>query len=53
MAEVDQVLPQTADPDKGRIHERKFVPHSQINQFVKWGNTGEAMFADAIKKFNF
>lgn len=50
-ARIDKVLPQTVDPAKNRIHERRFVPASEIGKFIKWGNTGDAIFSDAIKLF--
>lgn len=51
MALVEKVLPQTLDPDPkiGKIWQRKFVPYQKITEYVKWGKTGEALFADAIK----
>lgn len=48
---IDKVLEQTPDPDNGRIHGRKFVPKERINKEVKWGNSGRALFADAIAWF--
>lgn len=47
IAKIKELLPQTIDPAKGRIHERKFVPISQINEYLKWGLTGQAIFAKA------
>ncbi len=49
VARIDQILPQTVDPAEGRVHQRKFVPNTQINQYIKWGSTGKAIFADALK----
>lgn len=46
------LLPQTPDPDGGSQWERKFVPAQEINEYVKWGKTGKAMFADAIRLKN-
>jgi len=45
---VDELLPQTPDPDTGIVNPRKFVPADQITEYVKWGEVGNAMFADAI-----
>jgi hypothetical protein len=42
---------QTPDPDGGMIYQRRFVPKERINSVVKWGKTGEAMFADAISLY--
>lgn len=50
VARVTKILPQTTDPAMGRIHERKLVPVTDITSYVKWGNTGDAMFADALEK---
>ena len=47
IAKIKDLLPQTMDPAKGRIHERKFVPVSQINDYLKWGITGQAIFTKA------
>src|SRR5258708_189700 len=49
ICEVDELLPQTLDPAEGVNWERKFVPADKITDYVKWGNTGNAMFKDAIK----
>lgn len=49
--EVDQLLPQTPDPDNGEIHERKFVLPSEINEYLKWGITGKTIFDQAIALF--
>ena len=51
VALVDQVLPQTPDPAKNRIHERSFIPSSEVTKYIKWGITGEAIFASAIELF--
>lgn len=45
---IDQLLPQTPDPDNGKIAERKFVPSNEVTSWVKWGVTGDALFKDAI-----
>ena len=47
VAKIKELLPQTIDPAKGRVHERKFVPVSQINDHLKWGQTGQAIFDKA------
>lgn len=43
------LLPQTPDPDGGDVWERKFVPAEEITDYIKWGETGAAMFKDAIE----
>lgn len=37
------------DPDNGKIHERYFIPYQEITQHVRWGNTGDQMFKEAIE----
>ena len=49
VCEVDELLPQTPDPDDGKRWKRKFVPASEITNYVKWGVAGDAMFKDAIE----
>lgn len=45
---LKELLPRTPDPDNGIIWERKFVPAKDINEYVKWDDSGAAMFKDAI-----
>lgn len=47
LVKIKDLLPQTIDPAKGRIHERKFIPASQINAYLKWGRTGQTIFDKA------
>jgi len=49
---INSFLPQTVDPANGKIAERKFVPMEEVTTWVKWGEGGNAMFADAIELFN-
>lgn len=49
---INQVLPQTSDPAKNRIHERRFVPSNEVSQYIKWGVTGDAIFSSAIEFYN-
>ncbi len=49
IAKLKKLLPQTPDPANNNIWERKFVPAKDINEYVKWGETGKAMFKDAIE----
>lgn len=44
---IEKIFPQTPDPATGKIYERRFIPKSEINQVVNWGNPGKAMFATA------
>lgn len=45
--EVDELQPQTPDPDNGVTRERMFVEAGKINDLVRWGTTGEAIFSRA------
>lgn len=49
--ELDELLPQTPDPDNGEIRERRLVPISELNSYLKWGDTGEAIFGLAYETF--
>jgi ADP-ribose pyrophosphatase YjhB (NUDIX family) len=49
---VEKLLLQTPDPCTGIVNQRMFVPTDKVTEYVKWGNTGNAMFADAIRLFN-
>lgn len=49
ICELEELLPQTIDPAENTNWERKFVPVTEITEFVKWGNTGSAMFRDATE----
>lgn len=49
ICEVDELLPQTPDPDSGKTWERKFVSAEEVTEYVKWQETGDAMFKDAIQ----
>lgn len=50
--EVDEVLPQTPDPDKGEIRDRMFVKPEEITNYFDWGNTGKAIFKQAVDLWN-
>ena len=49
ICELDELLPQTPDPDNGNVWERIFVPADKITEYVKWGEGGAAMFKDAVE----
>jgi hypothetical protein len=40
---IKSLLPQTPDPDTGLIYERKFIPLSTLNNYLKWGEIGEVI----------
>ncbi len=50
--ELDELLPQTPDPDKGKIHDRLFVDPAEITKYFDWGATGAAIFAQATALYN-
>jgi len=52
IAKLKILNPQTPDPANGNTWERKFVPASEVTNYVKWGETGKAMFKDAIDLIN-
>ncbi len=52
LCQVNEIFPQTPDPDGGEDWKRKFVPKDKITKYVKWGVTGDAMFKDAIQIWN-
>lgn len=47
---VDKVAEMGKDPATGKIYQRKFVEPEKFTDFVKWGNTGEAMVSRGIEK---
>ena len=46
---LEELLPQTPDPDNGDLWKRKFVNFKDISKYVKWGITGKKMFEDAVE----
>ncbi len=52
IADVDELNPQTPDPDGGETHPRKFVKFEELNELHGWGKTGQAMFDEALKIHN-
>lgn len=49
VCEIDELLPNTVDPDNGLLHDRKLVSMSEIEKWVQWGDVGHEMFEDAIE----
>lgn len=45
--EVDEILPQTPDPDTNIINERRFVEPEDLRKYFYWGDTGDAIFSQA------
>jgi len=54
IALLDKLLPQSLDPDLtiNTVWERKFIPFSEVKNYVRWGEVGDAMFDDAVRLFN-
>jgi len=51
IATVQDVLPQTIDPDSQTQWERMFVPSKQIKEYIKWDTSGDAMLDDAVEAY--
>jgi len=43
-AKVLEILHRVPDPESGNILDYKFVDPKDVSTYVKWGNTGAAMF---------
>ncbi len=52
IAKLKKLNSQTPDPANGNTWERKFIPASEITNYVKWGKTGEVMFKDAVEVYS-
>lgn len=48
---LDKLNVQSKDPATGSIWERKLIPSAEINDYIKWGESGGVMFEDAISIF--
>lgn len=46
---VKELLPQTLDPDTGLLYDRKFIPISELNNYLKWGKIGDIVVARALE----
>lgn len=46
---IEKILPQTVDPDTGILYERKFIPITELNNYLKWGKIGEAIVAKVLE----
>ena len=44
---LNELLPQTPDPDNGKIYQRLFVHPKDIDDYVKWGDIGKEIFNSA------
>ncbi len=52
IAKIKKVLPQTPDPDKGKIPKRKFITPEKFLEYCPWGNSAENMINSAVKLFD-
>jgi 8-oxo-dGTP pyrophosphatase MutT (NUDIX family) len=52
IANLDELLPTTPDPDGGETYPRKFVGFEELIELIPWGNTGKAMFETAFAIHN-
>ena len=48
VCKIVELLPQTIDPDTKLQYERKFVPLSDLNKFLNWGNVGDIIVEKAL-----
>jgi len=46
---IEKILPQTIDPDTGILYDRKFIPVTELNNYLKWGKIGEAIVAKVLE----
>lgn len=51
VADLNEVLPQTPDPDSGLVWERRFVPINNVAEYIDWGAVGERLFKDVVEVF--
>ena len=48
VALLDQLLPAAADPSTGKQYRRMWVPYSQVNELLGWGESGDQQVASAV-----
>lgn len=48
VALLDQLLPEAVDPSTGKQYRRMWVPHSQVNELLGWGESGDQQVASAV-----
>lgn len=48
---LDKLIDQTPDPATGITNPRKFVAADSVTEYIKWGESGNAMFEDASKLY--
>ena len=50
IADIDQLLPSTPDPDGGEVHPRKFIKFDELTNVMRWGEVGKSMFETAHRR---
>lgn len=48
IALIDQILPTMPDPSTGRKYFRLWVPPTQSNELLNWGESGDLQIASAV-----
>ena len=46
---IEKILPRTVDPDTGILYERKFIPITKLNSYLKWGKIGDAIVTKVLE----
>ena len=50
ICQLDEILPSMADPITGRTYSRLWVPASQTNALLNWGDSGDRQIESAIAR---
>lgn len=51
ICKLEELLPQTPDPDTGELWERRLIPADQVTEYIKWGELGDVLFKDALEEY--
>ncbi len=46
---IEKILPQTIDPDTSVLYDRKFIPITELNNYLKWGEIGDNIVIRALE----
>jgi len=49
LCKIEKILPQTNDPDTGVLYDRKFIPITELNNYLKWGKIGDAIVKKVLE----
>ncbi len=49
VCQLDEIFPSKADPITGRTYVRLWIPPTQANTLLGWGDSGERQIASAIE----